>query len=160
MAMSGKPDIADVPFESGLINGLGRFSDNSNVPLPDIKIKRGETLRLRLISGASNLSVSFSDRWPSAYRLCHRRARPLKPVEVDSILLSPGERYDVLLKGSGTNQHGFALSRWMEKKPKPCCFIPMAKPGRFPRRRSFGGKRELMPEQMKAPRPHQTGRQA
>lgn len=46
--MGDKPDIADVPFESALFNGLGRFP-GTRAPLANLRVKPGETLRLRRI---------------------------------------------------------------------------------------------------------------
>ena len=59
MAMPGKRDIADVPFEAGLINGQGRFRDSVTGELPTVKVKRGETIRLRLSAAPAPINSGF-----------------------------------------------------------------------------------------------------
>ncbi len=151
MAMSGKPDIADVPFESGLINGQGRFGNNSNAQLPTIKVKRGETVRLRLISGASTYQFRFQiDGHPLT--VIATDGAPMKPVEVDSLLLSPGERYDVLLKTLPTGK-----STWIRavtrdgNETKAILLYTDGGSGELPGEPVVWGKRELKAEQMKSP---------
>jgi multicopper oxidase len=148
MGMSGKPDIADVPFESGLINGLGRFGNN-NAPLPNIKIKHGETLRLRLISGTSTYQFRFQiDGHPLT--VIATDGAPMQPIEVDSILLSPGERYDVLLKGSGNKSSWIRAVTLDGNEVKAVLLYTDGEAGELPSTKVAWGKRELMPEQMKS----------
>jgi FtsP/CotA-like multicopper oxidase with cupredoxin domain len=96
---AGKPDIADVPFESALINGTGRFGADAKAPLTTVEVRPGETLRLRLINGSSTYQFRFQiDGHPLT--VIATDGAPMRPVEVDNLLLSPGERYDVLLKAT------------------------------------------------------------
>ena len=98
MAMKGadgKPDIGDVPFESALFNGLGRF-DGSRAPLASVTVKAGETVRLRLINASSTYAFRFQiDGHPLT--VIASDGSPIVPIHVDNLLFSPGERYDVLL---------------------------------------------------------------
>ena len=147
--MSGKPDIADVPFESGLINGMGRFADGSSAPLATIKIKRGETLRLRLISGASTYQFRFQvDGHPLT--VIATDGAPMKPVEVDSLMLSPGERYDVLLKGTGSESTWIRAVTLDGKETKAVLLYTDGKTGELPSSPVKWGPRELKPDQMKS----------
>jgi len=100
MAAAGKPDIADISFESALINGTGRFGNDVKTPLTTVEVKPGETLRLRLINGSSTYQFRFQIDGHSLTVIATDGA-PMRPVEVDNLLLSPGERYDVLLKATG-----------------------------------------------------------
>jgi multicopper oxidase len=100
MSAGTKPDIADVPFESALINGAGRFGNDAKTPLAIVEVRPGETLRLRLINGSSTYQFRFQiDGHPLT--VVATDGAPMPPVEVDNLLLSPGERYDVLLKATG-----------------------------------------------------------
>jgi multicopper oxidase len=93
--MAGKPDVGDVPFESALFNGLGRFA-GTQAPLASIQVKPGETLRLRLINGSSTYAFRFQiDGHPLTVIAVD--GSPIVPVKVDNLTFSPGERYDVLL---------------------------------------------------------------
>src|SRR5580704_8883270 len=98
--MGGKPDVGDVPFESALFNGLGRFP-GTHAPLANIRIKRGETLRLRLINASSTYEFRFQiDGHPLT--VIATDGSPVVPVKVDNLVFGPGERYDVLLTGDQT----------------------------------------------------------
>jgi FtsP/CotA-like multicopper oxidase with cupredoxin domain len=100
--MGGKPDIGDVPFESALFNGLGRFA-GTRAPLASLDVKRGETLRLRLINVSSTYAFRFQiDGHPLT--VIAADGSPVLPIKVDNLVFSPGERYDVLLAAdrSGT----------------------------------------------------------
>jgi multicopper oxidase len=148
MAM-GKPDFGDVPFESGLINGMGRHGENSEAPLATVKIKRGETLRLRLISGASTYQFRFQiDGHPLT--VIASDGAPMKPVEVDSLILSPGERYDVLLKGTGNKSTWIRAVTLDGKETKAVLLYTDGETGELPSSPAVWGKRELKPDQMKS----------
>jgi FtsP/CotA-like multicopper oxidase with cupredoxin domain len=104
--MGGKPDIGDVPFESALFNGLGRFA-GTRAPLTTLRVRAGETLRLRLINASSTYAFRFQiDGHPLT--VIASDGSPVVPIRVDNLVFSPGERYDVLL---GANQSGVAWIR-------------------------------------------------
>ncbi len=95
MKMGDKPDIADVPFESALFNGLGRFP-RTGAPLAHLRVKQGETLRLRLINASSTYQFRVEiDGHPLT--VIATDGAPIVPLTVDNLLFSPGERYDVLI---------------------------------------------------------------
>jgi multicopper oxidase len=150
MAMSGKPDVADVPFESGLMNGQGRFGKNSSAELATIKVKRGETIRLRLISGASTYQFRFQiDGHPLT--VIATDGAPMKPIEVDSLLLSPGERYDVLLKATANRSCWIRAVTLDGNEVKAVLLYSDGTPAELPAGPVAWGQRELKPEQMKSP---------
>jgi multicopper oxidase len=93
--MGGKLDIGDVPFESALFNGLGRFR-GTKAPLATLHVNRGETVRLRLINASSTYAFRFRI---DGHRLTviASDGAPIVPITVDNLVFSPGERYDVLL---------------------------------------------------------------
>jgi FtsP/CotA-like multicopper oxidase with cupredoxin domain len=97
-------DVADVPFQSALINGKGRAPGDTKGSLTTVAVKRGETLRLRLINGSSTYAFRFQiDGHPLSVIASDGAA--MQPVPVDNLLLSPGERYDVLLKADQEGVH-------------------------------------------------------
>ncbi len=104
MPMSMKPDVADLPFESGLINGKGRATGTVNPPFTVVSIRRGETLRLRLINASSTFALRFAvDGHPLTVIASDGSA--VRPLTVDHLTLGLGERYDVLLKGDQPGTH-------------------------------------------------------
>ena len=107
MAGDTKPDIGDVPFESILFNGRGRFDKESASPLTTLDVKPGETLRLRLINGSTTYALRFQI---DGHRLTviASDGAPLEPVEVDNLIVNIGERYDVLVRA---DQRGTAWIR-------------------------------------------------
>lgn len=152
MAMGGKADIADVPFQSGLINGRGRFGTARTPELPSIKVKPGEVLRLRLISGASTYQFRFQiDGHPLT--VIASDGAPMTPIEVDSILLSPGERYDVLLKANGGKSAWIRAVTLDSNEVKAMLLYPDGAPSELATGPVVWAARELMPEQMKSPSP-------
>jgi multicopper oxidase len=94
--MGDKPDVGDVPFESFLFNGLGRFEDSSDAPLASIDVQPGQSLRLRLINGSSTYAYRFQIDG-HRLRVMASDGSPLVPIEVDNLVINIGERYDVLL---------------------------------------------------------------
>ena len=98
--MGDKPDIADVPFESALFNGLGRFP-GTRAPLTKLDVKPGETLRLRLINASSTYQFRVQIDG-HAMTVIAADGAPVVPITVDNLLFSPGERYDVLITADGS----------------------------------------------------------
>jgi FtsP/CotA-like multicopper oxidase with cupredoxin domain len=100
--MEGKKDVGDVPFQSVLFNGKGRAPGDTTSPMTAVEVKKGETVRLRLINGSSTYAFRFQiDGHPLT--VIATDGMPVAPVTVDNLLLNVGERYDVLLKA---NQDG------------------------------------------------------
>jgi FtsP/CotA-like multicopper oxidase with cupredoxin domain len=99
-----KPDVGDLPFESGLINGRGRARGGKKSPLTAFEVKKGETVRFRLINGSSTYALRFQiDGHPLTVIATDGAA--VQPVRVDNLLLGVGERYDVLLKADQGGVH-------------------------------------------------------
>jgi FtsP/CotA-like multicopper oxidase with cupredoxin domain len=95
--VGGIKDVGDVPFQSVLFNGKGRAPGDTKSPLTALQVKKGETVRLRLINGSSTYAFRFRiDGHPLT--VIATDGMPVRPVTVDDLLLGVGERYDVLLK--------------------------------------------------------------
>ncbi len=95
--VKGVKDVGDIPFQSGLINGKGRAPGDTKSPLTVIEVKKGETVRLRLINGSSTYYFRFQiDGLPLT--IIASDGAPVIPAEVDNLVLAIGETYDVLIK--------------------------------------------------------------
>jgi FtsP/CotA-like multicopper oxidase with cupredoxin domain len=92
------PDLGDVPYQSALINGKGRFG-TSNSPLEVLAVKPKQRVRFRM----ANIGSTYEMR----VRLDGHRMTviavdgiPTMPVTVDSVTLDLGERCDVIVEMS------------------------------------------------------------
>jgi FtsP/CotA-like multicopper oxidase with cupredoxin domain len=95
--MGGMKDIGDIPFQSVLFNGRGRRPGDTKSPLATLEVKKGQTVRLRLINGSSTYAFRFRiDGHPLT--VIATDGMPVRPVTVDDLVLDVGERFDVLLK--------------------------------------------------------------
>ena len=100
-----KMDVGDVPFQTGLFNGKGRVNmDEGKEPLETIVVEEGEHIRLRLLNTGSTYSFYIRiDDHPMT--VIAADCMPVKPVEVDSLQLNIGQRYDVLIKADNPGVH-------------------------------------------------------
>ena len=86
------------PYEGLLINGK----------LPgdpaEFKMKQGERVRFRLVNLSSAISYHLA---LAGHRMTvsHADARPVEPVEVDSLAIGMGERYDVIVEAGNPGAH-------------------------------------------------------
>ena len=145
----GKPDLGDVPFESALFNGRGRFGSDSAAPLAAIDVKPGETLRLRLINGSSTYALRFQiDGHPLT--VIASDGAPLEPVYDNNLVNNVGERFDVLLRA---DKSGAAWIRAATLAGDEALAVlrypdaPSGEPGATP---VAWGERALRPEEMRA----------
>lgn len=147
--MAAGVDYGDVPFESALFNGRGRFEADTQTPRTTIEVQPGETLRLRLINASSTYAFRFQ---VDGHKLTvfATDGAPLAPVEVDNLVINVGERYDVLLKADQSGSHwiraatlagqeGLAVLRYASESADPL----EASPAKF-------GKMMLMPQAMRS----------
>lgn len=83
-------DTGDVTYPTHLING--RLARDPHV----VSAKAGTTVRLRIINAGSDTAYRFL---VGGHRMTvtHADGFPVRPVEVDSLVLGMGERYDVLV---------------------------------------------------------------
>jgi FtsP/CotA-like multicopper oxidase with cupredoxin domain len=97
-------DVADIPFQSVLVNGKGRSPGDTKSPLAVVEAKNGEKIRLRLINGSSTYALRFQiDGHPLT--VIATDGAPVRPVTVDNLVLGVGERYDVLIEAAGQGTH-------------------------------------------------------
>ena len=90
MGGSGSSLNGDVTYPLHVINGRGPGERDT------VQAKPGQRVRLRLINAGSDTAYRFA---VTEHRLTitHADGFPVKPVEVDTLLLGMGERYDVIV---------------------------------------------------------------
>ncbi|XP_066919627.1 uncharacterized protein [Clytia hemisphaerica] len=101
---SKSPDnaiIDAVPWDSALINGRGRYYDKktglwSKAPLEKFEVEQNKKYRFRVINVGTmyQLRVSVDDHKLSVMAT---DGFDIKPWEVQSFIINPGERYDFML---------------------------------------------------------------
>jgi FtsP/CotA-like multicopper oxidase with cupredoxin domain len=103
--MKMKMDVADVPWQSGLMNGKGRMDPyNGKEPLATFNVEKGETIRLRLLNTSSTYSFQIRiDGHPMT--VIAADSVPVKPMEVDTLRIDIGQRYDVLIRANSPGVH-------------------------------------------------------
>jgi FtsP/CotA-like multicopper oxidase with cupredoxin domain len=146
--MKGAMDVGDVPFESALFNGKGRAPLEKS-PLTILEVKEGETLRLRLINGASTYAFRFQiDNHPLT--VIAADGAPVRPVRVDNLVFGPGERYDVLVRAN--DDASWIRAATLDGKEARAILryagAPPAEPDAAPAK---WGRRSLEPEQLRSP---------
>jgi FtsP/CotA-like multicopper oxidase with cupredoxin domain len=154
MEMKGRKDVGDVPFQSGLVNGKGRAPGDMTSPLTAVEVKKGETLRLRLINASSTYAFRFQvDGHPLT--VIAADGSPTKPVTVDHLPIDVGERYDVLLEANRSGAHWIRAAtldgneiRAVLRYPDAAGATPEPGPVRW-------GPRALTPEKVRSPGPVQ-----
>ena len=91
--MGGMMNVVTPRYEGLMING--RLASAA----PVFDLRRGEKVRLRLMnpSGATTFRVAIAGH---RMTVVYADGRPVEPRTVDSLVLSMGERYDVLVDGT------------------------------------------------------------
>jgi len=84
-------------FQSGLVNGKGRywmtFDDNNGSPLERFVIRKGQKFRFRIIGAMTQYPMRvYIEEQTLVLRSSDRYN--LYPLDVQSIIVQPGERYD------------------------------------------------------------------
>jgi multicopper oxidase len=152
MEMKDRKDVGDIPFQSGLINGKGRAPGDTKTPLTVLDVKKGQTLRLRLINASSTYALRFQiDGHPLT--VIATDGSPVKPVTVDNLPISVGERYDVLLEANQSGTHWLRAAtldgneiRGVLRYADASETAPEARPVQW-------GMRALTPEELRSPQP-------
>ncbi len=96
-AAGDMPDVGDVPFESALINGKGRFDPGSEAPLEVFGVNERDRIRFRIINASSTYAFLFAIDGHKLSVIATDGALT-EAHEVDSLIIDVGERYDVILK--------------------------------------------------------------
>ncbi|KAH9008532.1 laccase C [Lactarius hengduanensis] len=86
-------------FNSTLINGIGRYSGGSSVPLAVVNVVRGMRYRLRLVSISCDPAFTFSI---DGHQLTIIEVDGVnhQPLLVDSLQIFAGQRYSVVLNAN------------------------------------------------------------
>jgi FtsP/CotA-like multicopper oxidase with cupredoxin domain len=149
-----KMDVGDVPFQSALINGKGRAPGDTKSPLDVVEVKKGETVRLRLINASSTYAFRFQiDGHPLT--VIATDGAPMQPVTVDNLVLANAERYDVLLKADLNGIHWIRVVT-LDGNESRAVLRYARVPGVEPEATAVRwGERMLRPEQMRSRGPVQ-----
>ena len=118
------PDIlavSPIPFWSGIINDKGRFYDElgrPNIANPNcdnlncFNVSQGGRYRFRLIGAQSFFAFRFSIEGHNL-SVVASDGSPINSIEdVDYVIVSPGERYDVIVHANNMEQRNFWI--WAE----------------------------------------------
>ncbi|CAH1248817.1 Hypp8435 [Branchiostoma lanceolatum] len=109
--------LAITSFKSALINGRGRYNNNS-APLTTFEIPPGETLRFRMIHAGAQFyfRVSIDEH---SMTVVANDGYDVEPVQVQSILIFPGESYDFEVVGDQPSGNYWirAQTLWAGKGP-------------------------------------------
>ena len=97
MQSADMPDVGDVPFESALINGKGRFDPSSQAPLEIYEVNPQDRIRFRIINASSTYAFRFAIDEHKLSVIATDGALT-RPLEVDSLIIDVGERFDVIVK--------------------------------------------------------------
>lgn len=150
--MKGMKDVGDVPFQSALINGKGRRPGDRKSPLTVIEVKKGETVRLRLICASSTYAFRFQiDEHPLTVIASDGPA--LKPVTVDNLVMTLGERYDVLLKADREGVYWIRAVTLDGNETRAILKYSGSAAAEPEERAAEWGSKMLMPDQLRAPEP-------
>lgn len=92
-----------------IINGRGRKSRDQEMPLSIFKVQSGKRYRFRVISPGITMcpiQMSIEDH---PMTIIASDVGPVKPLTVDSFLISPGERFDFVLTANQTSKGAFVM---------------------------------------------------
>ncbi|HMK34804.1 MAG TPA: multicopper oxidase domain-containing protein [Desulfomonilaceae bacterium] len=95
-ASEGMPDVGDVPFESALINGKGRFDSSSESPLEIYEVTAKDRVRFRIINSSSTYAFQFAIDGHTLSVIATDGALT-RPLQVKSLIIDVGETYDVIV---------------------------------------------------------------
>ncbi|PCH61997.1 MAG: hypothetical protein COC19_03550, partial [SAR86 cluster bacterium] len=99
-----KPDYGDVPFESFLFNGKGVLPNDLNGDMNVFKVKKGETIRFRIINSSSTYTFKLQfDR--HQMKVIETDGQAVAPVITDCMTIDIGERVDVLVTANHSGSH-------------------------------------------------------
>lgn len=114
MASDSAPDVADVPFESALINGKGRFDPGSETPLETYEVAEKDRIRFRVINASSTYAFRLAiDGHKLSAIATDGALTKLQPV--DSLLIDVGERYDVIVNADQSVSNYWIRAKTLEE---------------------------------------------
>jgi multicopper oxidase len=108
------PDVGDVPFESALINGKGRFDPSSEAPLEIYEVKPRDRIRFRIINSSSTYAFRFAIDGHRLSVIAVDGALT-KPEEANSLFIDVGERYDVIVTADQPVKNYWIRARTLEE---------------------------------------------
>ncbi|CAI9735105.1 laccase-like [Octopus vulgaris] len=106
-------------FHSGIVNGRGRYYDESGnhngAPLTVFEVEQGKEYRFRVIAAGSLYPFEVSVDGHQMVVVASD-GFDLKPTAVDYFILSPGERFDFILKANNSVGNYWIRGKTMENE--------------------------------------------
>jgi len=93
---AGGAILSGNPYESGLINGRGRFSDDTPVPYTRFKVEQNSRHRMRFLNTGMSFPLRISID-SHTLKFVSFSGFDVEPVEAGSFMLFPAERADVVI---------------------------------------------------------------
>ncbi|XP_064638257.1 uncharacterized protein LOC135494275 [Lineus longissimus] len=106
-------------YQSGLINGRGRYHDptkpnsNNGAPLTKFKVKKGSKYRFRVIGAGAMFPFRVSVDGHELLVVA-TDGFDVDPVAVESFIINPGERFDVMLEANQTAKNFMIRAETLE----------------------------------------------
>ncbi|OWF35519.1 L-ascorbate oxidase [Mizuhopecten yessoensis] len=105
-------------FHSGLINGRGRYHDpnigvHNGAPLSVFDVEAGRVYRFRIINAGMVYPFQFSVDNHTLVAVASDGYN-IEPIEVDALIVYPGERYDVMLTTLNVTENYWIRARTLE----------------------------------------------
>ncbi|KAG7095341.1 hypothetical protein E1B28_006102 [Marasmius oreades] len=97
--------------DSTLINGLGRWANQTTTPLAVVNVQKGKRYRMRLISFSCDPSYTFSIDGHNM-TIIEADGQPTDPLTVNSLNIFPAQRYSFVL-----NANQPVGNYWIRAKP-------------------------------------------
>ena len=130
MQSADMPDVGDVPFESALINGKGRFDPSSQAPLEIYEVNPKDRIRFRIINASSTYAFRFAIDEHKLSVIATDGALT-KPLEVDSLIIDVGERFDVIVKADQPAANYWIRAKTLEEDKEDHALAGTEIPRRF-----------------------------
>ncbi|VDH91122.1 Hypothetical predicted protein, partial [Mytilus galloprovincialis] len=126
-AVNATSDISGAKYSgfhchSGLINGKGRFYSSLNThnqaPLTKFDVTPHSVYRFRVISAATLYPFRVYIQGHNVIRIVSSDGFEMKPLEVESLIIHPGERIDFLVTTDKVSKNYLLIAETLEKEPK------------------------------------------
>ncbi|CAC5381990.1 unnamed protein product [Mytilus coruscus] len=107
---------------SGLINGKGRFysslTTHNQAPLTKFDVEPNSVYRFRVKSAATLYPFRIYIQENNAIRIVASDGFEIKPMEVESLIIHPGERIDFILTTDKVSRKYLLIAETLEKEPE------------------------------------------
>ena len=117
-----KTQFSRFVFHSGVINGRGRYYISKTVhneaPLQQYEVERNQSYRMRVISAATLYPFRVFVEGHPSISVVASDGFEFDPVNVESFIIQPGERYDFILTANQTQGYYVLVAESLEQNTK------------------------------------------